>query len=235
MAAAAKMTRLAVREAPAPLRPRVKTTRRGRVGAGRAECDSAGIILNSALDLFAKRGFHAVTIKDIAAATGLNTALIYYYFDSKEDLFRRAVEFAVARCFEEFSRARAALKTPDAIIAGWLQNHIDQFELIQKFVKISVDYASVPGRVARIDRAIADFYDEERRVLAAAIREGVRRGLFRAVDVEQTTAFISTFLDGVMVRAAILKKFDVERSIRDLRQAVFSSLRRVPASKAAGR
>ena len=82
------------------------------------------------------------------------------------------------------------------------------------------------------DRAIADFYDAERQVLAAAISEGVRQGIFRAVDVERTTAFISTFLDGVMVRAAILKNFDVERSIRDLKQSVFADLREGVASKA---
>jgi DNA-binding transcriptional regulator YbjK len=48
-----------------------------------------------ALDLFAERNFAAVTIKDIASALGVNTALIYYYFDSKEDLFRAAIESAL--------------------------------------------------------------------------------------------------------------------------------------------
>ena len=47
--------------------------------------DSMAILQDVALDLFSSRGFHAVTIKDIAAATGLNTSLIYYYFGSKED------------------------------------------------------------------------------------------------------------------------------------------------------
>ena len=46
-------------------------------------------LTEAALDLFAERGFAAVTIKDITAEIGVNPALIYYYFDGKEDLFPR--------------------------------------------------------------------------------------------------------------------------------------------------
>src|ERR1041384_3021557 len=51
--------------------------------------------LSVSLDLFAESNFASVTIKDIAKALGVNTALIYYYFDSKTDLFRATIEYAV--------------------------------------------------------------------------------------------------------------------------------------------
>jgi AcrR family transcriptional regulator len=52
--------------------------------------------LATALNLFAERNFASVTIKDIAEHLGVNTALIYYYFDSKTDLFQASIEHAVA-------------------------------------------------------------------------------------------------------------------------------------------
>src|SRR5215472_15196116 len=45
-------------------------------------------LMSVALELFARRGFSSVTIKDIAKSANVNSALLYYYFDSKEDLFK---------------------------------------------------------------------------------------------------------------------------------------------------
>ena len=50
--------------------------------------------LATSLELFAERNFASVTIKDIAQSLDVNPALIYYYFDSKTDLFRATIEAA---------------------------------------------------------------------------------------------------------------------------------------------
>ncbi len=74
--------------------------------------DARTTICEVALDLFAARNFSSVTIKDISDASGLNTALIYYYFGSKEELFRAVVGLAVERAFARFrlSRPRRPLR-----------------------------------------------------------------------------------------------------------------------------
>ena len=76
---------------------------KARAAISRREEQSATRVdkfLSASLDLFAERNFASVTIKDIAKALGVNTALIYYYFDSKTDLFRATIEYAVGRAFE---------------------------------------------------------------------------------------------------------------------------------------
>lgn len=44
-------------------------------------------IMNEAARLFATRGFDATKIRDIAAAAGILGGSIYYYFESKEEIF----------------------------------------------------------------------------------------------------------------------------------------------------
>ena len=46
-------------------------------------------ILNSAEVLFAQKGFKATTLKDVSAASGVNSALVSYYFGNKEGLRRQ--------------------------------------------------------------------------------------------------------------------------------------------------
>ena len=206
-------------------------TRKRVVGAGRPKLSVASIdaevrIREVALELFSARGFSSVTTKDIADATGFNPALIYYYFGSKDELFRRAVTLAVERAFEQFRIAREGLKHPRDILYGWLDNHVREYETISKLIKIAIDYAKTAKRNVRIDEAIRRFYDDEREVLRQALSAGIANGEFRAVDVDETATFISTYLDGVFVRAMMLKEFDPIAAIGELRSFLSSHLRR---------
>jgi AcrR family transcriptional regulator len=203
-----------------------RSIRVGRPKLDVASPDAETRICEVSLDLFAERGFSSVTTKDIADATGFNPALIYYYFGSKEELFRRAVTLAVERAFEQFRIAREGLKHPRDIIYGWLDNHIKEYETISKLIKIAIDYAKTSKRNVRIDEAIRRFYVDERDVLRAAIAEGIARGAFRSVDVDETASFISTYLDGVFARAMILKDFDPIASIGELRSFLSTHLKR---------
>ena len=60
----------------------------------------------AALRQFAQQDFNSVTIKDIANSIPVNSALIYYYFENKEALFRASLDYAadlaIAR-YEEMS------------------------------------------------------------------------------------------------------------------------------------
>ena len=50
-------------------------------------------IMRAAAKLFSERGYHKVTIREIANATDINSAMIYYYFSSKEDVLKNLYKF----------------------------------------------------------------------------------------------------------------------------------------------
>src|SRR5215831_18093570 len=50
-------------------------------------------ILEAALAIFAERGFETATNKDITEQAGVNQGLIYFYFESKADVFFAAFEY----------------------------------------------------------------------------------------------------------------------------------------------
>ena len=59
----------------------------GSVRRPRQQEDRRAAILRSAQNLFAERGFHGVSIRDIADAAGVPLALVGYYFGPKLDLY----------------------------------------------------------------------------------------------------------------------------------------------------
>ena len=49
-------------------------------------------LLQSALSLFAEKGYEGTSIREIIEGAGVTRPVLYYYFENKEDLFRRIVE-----------------------------------------------------------------------------------------------------------------------------------------------
>jgi AcrR family transcriptional regulator len=66
-------------------------------------------ILIAARSLFAERGFHATTTRDLAAAADINDALIYRYFPDKQAILAALMDEAIA-VFE------ALPKPPDQVV-----------------------------------------------------------------------------------------------------------------------
>ena len=49
-------------------------------------------ILKEALFLFSDRGFHAVSVRDIAKAVGIKESSLYNHFKNKQDIFDSIVD-----------------------------------------------------------------------------------------------------------------------------------------------
>lgn len=49
-------------------------------------------LLESALNLFSEKGYEGTSIREIIEGAGVTRPVLYYYFENKEDLFKRLVE-----------------------------------------------------------------------------------------------------------------------------------------------
>lgn len=66
-----------------------------RTGRRKGSPDTREAILAAALDVFAERGFDGASVRAIAAAAGVDPALVHHYFGTKEQLFLATVQAPV--------------------------------------------------------------------------------------------------------------------------------------------
>jgi AcrR family transcriptional regulator len=59
-----------------------------------------GELMSAALEVFAERGFAATRLEEVAQRAGVSKGTVYLYFESKEALFKAAVESAVLPALE---------------------------------------------------------------------------------------------------------------------------------------
>src|SRR5579872_5811318 len=87
-------------------RPRRPSPRNSRTGDKRVR------ILDAAVRVFAKKGFHATRVSEVANAAGVADGTIYLYFKSKDallvSLFESRVERLLTFLDAELPRARTA-------------------------------------------------------------------------------------------------------------------------------
>ncbi len=69
-------------------------------------------LLESALTLFSDKGYEGTSIREIIEGAGVTRPVLYYYFENKEDLFRRLVETKFAELTRKLKPSR--LRRPPA-------------------------------------------------------------------------------------------------------------------------
>lgn len=86
-------------------------------------------IIQAALHVFSRYGYHKATIKAIAKEAGLRSpALIYWYFKNKSELFREVLH-SLAPALHELAESEELLNTPpEEGLREFARNYVAMFE-----------------------------------------------------------------------------------------------------------
>ena len=138
-------------------------------------------ILDVAVDLFAKKGFSGTTTKEIAAAAGVNEAIIFRHFATKEQLYIAILDAKVCTPEAEswFSHLRDCMERRDdeGLIRALGTKMIEAFREDERFERLML-YALLEGHeIAKIhhQRMGASFFVMLREYVAQRQREGALR------------------------------------------------------------
>lgn len=147
-----------------------------------AYTESARAILDAAERLFSTKGFSAVSMREIAAASGRHLASANYYFGSKVGLFEAAFLRRIvpvnARRLDLLERYRAAGRTDlEDVMDAYLQplfdpDEPDPAQAARMIMLFSKQLLSNPGE----HEYLQEYYDEVARAFIAAI-QAARPGL----------------------------------------------------------
>lgn len=151
-------------------------------------------ILDASAALFARRGFHATSLRDIAAAAGMLPGSVYYHFASKEDLllavYAVGVERIAARVDAAVSRKRTPRARLEAACIAHLQTLLERSDYAQVVVRVlPQDADAVSARLAELRN------DYERRF--NALIDGLT--LAKAVDRKLLRLALLSILNGTQV------------------------------------
>jgi AcrR family transcriptional regulator len=84
-------------------------------------------ILRTAAAIFADKGYHQASIRDIARATGVSLSGLYYYFKSKEELLFLIQDHAFGTLLANLERLLEGEADPQRRLRLLVENHLRYF------------------------------------------------------------------------------------------------------------
>lgn len=171
-------------------------------------------IQRAAAELFAERGYRAVTIDDIVERIGFTKSAMYYYYKNKYHLLSKIFHDSISHYLSNAQRIAASIKDPKRRLRDLIRQHVINVLELRHWTTV---YFREESELDEKDRAFMRKHKREySELFAKAYSEGVRAGLFK--DVEALMV-----VDGVIGAANSIVMWhhaDPKRSPSDLADAV---------------
>jgi len=173
-------------------------------------------ILDAAAAEVTRRGFARTRVADVASALGVSTALVFYHFGTKEQLFAAALEHAVNQDLERLDSTVAKAKGPA--------------DAVRRILALYSPQGSAEGWTVWVDAWAESLREPEMRatsrrldvrwkdVLAEQIQLGVADGVFDCADPDGAAWRLSALLDGLAVQVLVhrsLTRMQLATWVRD--------------------
>ena len=149
-------------------------------------------ILSVALELFAKKGYHAASISQIAKKAKISKGLMYNYFASKEKLLDEIIQEgfnSLAELEYEAKRGVDPKEQLEEFIDAVLDNLYSNFTYWQLYLALLVH----PEVQKKFEKKMQQFRDEFVRELASLFRK------LKVKNPELEAFLLGTFFDGLVL------------------------------------
>jgi len=151
-------------------------------------------LLDTACALFARKGYFATSIREIASAMGIQKASLYYYISSKEDLIYQISKTAMQHVTACVNAALAQVSGPEERLFAFIASHVAGLLQHQNWHAAANEellHAFSPERRKEIV-AMRDAYEQMARGI---LRDAQTAGLIRS-DI--SAKFLSLILFGMI-------------------------------------
>ena len=158
-------------------------------GKKNSEAGVKEALLLAGIDLFAEKGYASTSVREIVSAAGVSKPVLYYYFQSKEGLFRAILDSAAQ---EQEVILEEALQKPgtalERIVHLYRRLYKALMENLQLFKMINHLFFGPPQGAPGYD--IERFHRRMAEVIRKIYLGGLRQGELRDVDPEEAALLV---------------------------------------------
>lgn len=177
-------------------------------------------IITTAGEIFSRYGFRKTTMDEIAKALKMAKSSIYYYYESKEQIFEAVVLYEANILRNELTTAIKSVQSPVDKMKKYVFVRMKTFEKLSNYYNAIFD-----KNLDHFDfiEHIREKYDrEELAILRLIIYDGALKGVFNIKSSEYTAMAVQTTLKGLEVPLFWKKKeIDIEGRLNAILDVLF--------------
>lgn len=151
------------------------------------KADCRGKLMEVGTRLFAERGLHGVSIRELSKAAGASISMISYYFGGKEGLYAAVLQEQFD-CFDQIDDIRQQGADPLAVIEAYIRWTILRHRTHPHLLRFYTGELTSP--TIFFPTIVSPAIGKVIRILAEVVEEGIGRGDFRR-DVHAVNAALA--------------------------------------------
>jgi len=186
-------------------------------------------IIEAAMMVFAKNGFHNTKMIDIADYAGIGKGTIYEYFRSKEEIFHESYLYSMKKMKAQAEIKLHHLTDPTEKLIGIIESFFDSFEAFHDSIYIMFDFwaEGIRKRDQQMENYLREIYYEYRQFIAGILDEGKAQGVFRDIDSNFIASSILGALDGLVLQWIVFSHdYNVHIAIDEFKKMVLTGIRK---------
>ncbi len=153
------------------------------------------MIIEAAREVFSRFGYKKATLDDIASSLYKAKSSIYYYFKSKEDVFKAVIDYEGKRADAIIKEAVSNAGSPEEKLATY-------FRTVKDFIKETINYYML---IQEEMLEVMSFSEEMKHkhkkesadFIAGIIQEGINTGIFADTNAQLTAETLMLAFDGL--------------------------------------
>ncbi|HHW44180.1 MAG TPA: TetR/AcrR family transcriptional regulator [Desulfotomaculum sp.] len=142
-------------------------------------------ILQAALELFSQKGYHNVSMHEIATRAEFAVGTLYKFFKNKEELYKEILLQTAMLFYSASSKALEEKGDEYARVKNFLKTKCKLFmeNILSIRLYFAVSGAGVSFNVRRgLETELRSFYDQVIQKLANVFEKGIQKKIFRPLD-----------------------------------------------------
>ncbi|MEU7892373.1 TetR/AcrR family transcriptional regulator [Nonomuraea sp. NPDC049152] len=171
-------------------------------------------LLKTACEVIASQGFGHTRTLDIARAAGVSQALLFYHFETKDQLFAQAFAYAARRDLDSLTTLERSRGTAVERLRDLLKLYSPTGSA--KMWRVWIDAWAESMRSADLEETSRRLDLRWKESFRAIVEEGVASGAFVCADPEAATWRILSLVDGLAVQVTVHRKVLSRRRVAEL-------------------
>jgi AcrR family transcriptional regulator len=182
--------------------------------------------LDAGAACFGQKGFHEASFEDVARESGLSRGSLYWYFDSKEQLYDAVLDHCAARLDASLG-ADLDVGGEGPLVARFLERVAADVESQENVYRL-IYWGSRPSSAGeRLGALTMRLLSAVRRI----VEEARRRGEVDAALGEATVDMVHALAEGLVIRRLLDRDFDVARYIAAVAEVLAPKTEREPVDE----
>ena len=117
------------------------------------------LIMNSALELFAHRGYNTTSISQIAKQAGISKGLMYNYFSSKEDLLKKIIIGGMQR-FLDLLQVKDIENVQKQELVNFIETNLSLIKINAAYYKLYFSLAFQSSTFNILENEMKEMFEE---------------------------------------------------------------------------